>query len=198
MSGEPAAVLVVDDDPVNRQVLTFGLEKQGHRVVGAADGAEGLALLVKEPFDAVLLDIVMPGLDGFAVLERIKGDPRLATLPVIVISGVDEMDSVVRCIELGAEDYLPKPVDPLLLRARISAGLARKHLGDLQREYVEQVGHMAEAAKALETGRFDAHSLAAVAERTDALGELARVFQRMAVEVLGREQRLRQQVWRSF
>jgi adenylate cyclase len=141
MSGEQATgrVLVVDDDRVNRMLLTRGLERDGHRVRCAEDGLEALALLHDEPCDVVLLDIVMPKLDGVSLLERIKADPALHDVPVIMISGVDERDSVVRCIEIGADDYLPKPFDPTLLRARISAGLTKKRLHELERERLRGV-----------------------------------------------------------
>jgi adenylate cyclase len=132
-------VLVVDDDRVNRMLLTRSLEREGHRVQCAENGVEALELLRDDPCDVVLLDIVMPELDGVSVLERIKGDPAMQDLPVIMISGVDETDSVVRCIEIGADDYLPKPFDPVLLRARISAGLTKKRLRELERERLRGV-----------------------------------------------------------
>ncbi|HET6507506.1 MAG TPA: response regulator [Baekduia sp.] len=137
--GSADSILVVDDDPVNRALLRRSLEAQGHIVRTAEDGARALELLVEETGDLVLLDIVMPELDGVAVLERVKADPLRRHVPVIMISAVDEIDSVVRCIELGAEDYLPKPFDPVLLRARINAGLSRKRLHDLERDRVRDV-----------------------------------------------------------
>jgi DNA-binding response OmpR family regulator len=111
-----------------------------------------------------------------------------------MISALEDVGSVMRCIEMGAEDYLPKPFDPVLLRARINAGLARKRLDDLEQEYLEQVGHVVAAAAAVETGTFESWRLDGVARRDDALGQLARVFQRMATEVRAREQRLKQEV----
>jgi two-component system, cell cycle response regulator len=111
-----------------------------------------------------------------------------------MISALEDIQSIVRCIELGAEDYLPKPFDPALLRARINAGLARKRLDDLEREYLEQVEHVVAAAAAVETGTFQRRQLDGVARRDDALGQLARVFQQMATEVRAREQRLKQEV----
>jgi adenylate cyclase len=136
MTGEHPAgrVLVVDDDRVNRMLLTRSLEREGHRVCCAEDGLGALEVLRRDPCDVVLLDIVMPELDGVSVLKRIKSDPALQDVPVIMISGVEETESVLRCIELGAEDYLPKPFDPVLLRARISAGLTKKRLHELERE----------------------------------------------------------------
>jgi adenylate cyclase len=132
-------VLVVDDDRVNRMLLTRSLEREGHRVRCAENGAEALELLHDDPCDVVLLDIVMPELDGVSVLEHVKGDPALQDVPVIMISGVDDSESVVRCIEIGADDYLPKPFDPVLLRARISAGLTKKRLHELERERLRGV-----------------------------------------------------------
>jgi adenylate cyclase len=127
-------VLVVDDDRVNRLLLTRSLEREGHSVRCAENGVEALELLRDDPCDVVLLDIVMPELDGVSVLERVKSDPALQDVPVIMISGVDDTDSVIRCIEIGADDYLPKPFDPVLLRARISAGLTKKRLHELERD----------------------------------------------------------------
>jgi adenylate cyclase len=140
-AGEPAAgrILVVDDDRINRTLLARGVEQAGHFVRTADNGRDALALLRQEPFDVVLLDIVMPELDGVSVLDQIKSDLRLQHIPVIMISAVDEIDSVVRCIEMGAEDYLPKPFDPVLLRARINAGLARKRLHEIEQERVRSV-----------------------------------------------------------
>jgi class 3 adenylate cyclase len=139
VTSDPAAVLVVDDDVVNRKLLVRMLEQEGHRARTAENGREALELARAEPPDVVLLDIVMPELDGIAVLETLKADPALQHVPVIMISAVDELESVVRCIEIGAEDYLPKPFDAVLLRARINAGLARKRLVELERAHVRGV-----------------------------------------------------------
>ncbi|MBW0093328.1 response regulator [Pseudonocardia sp. KRD-184] len=187
-------VLVVDDDPVNRLLLRRALEREGLDVELAVDGGQGWELVSGGGFDLVLLDIVMPVLDGYAVLARMRAQEATAALPVVVISGSDDRDGVVRCIELGADDFLPKPFDPAVLRARLGAGLARKRLADLEREYREQVGHVVDAAAAVERGEFHPGRLDAVAARDDALGLLARVFGRMAHEVAQREQRLRAQV----
>jgi DNA-binding response OmpR family regulator len=194
MSARPARLLVVDDDPINRRLLASYLKREGHDVATADDGAAGWALVQAEPFDVVLLDVLMPELDGYAVLERIRATGALRHLPVIMISSVEETDSIVRCIELGADDYLPKPFSPPLLRARINAGLARKRLHDLEREYLEQVGHVIGAADAVQAGTFAPDALDPVAAREDALGNLARVFQRMAIEVAARERALQAQV----
>jgi two-component system, cell cycle response regulator len=187
-------VLVVDDDPMNRLLLRRGLEREGLAVELAVDGGQGWEAIRAGRADLVLLDIVMPVLDGYEVLARMRADPATAALPVVVISGADDAEGVVRCIELGADDFLPKPFDPALLRARLGAGLARKRLSDLEREYREQVGHVVEAAAAVERGDFRPGCLDGVAAREDALGLLAAVFSRMAQEVADREQRLRAQV----
>jgi two-component system, cell cycle response regulator len=190
-------VLVVDDSPVNRMVLTKALSADGHTPVTAENGLQALELLGsndESPVDVVLLDLEMPELDGYETLARIKADDGLRHLPVIVISSVDELDSVVRCIENGATDYLPKPFDAALLRARLNSSLAEKRLHDLQLEYLEQVGRVVDAAAAVEADDFDPGRLDGVAGREDALGQLARVFQRMAREVFERERRLKAQV----
>jgi adenylate cyclase len=134
-----ASILVVDDDALNRKLLVRLLEQEGHSARTAANGREALERMRDEAADLVLLDVVMPELDGIAVLDRLKSDPAHQHVPVIMISALDELDSVVRCIETGAEDYLPKPFDPVLLRARINAGLAKKRLHELERERVRDV-----------------------------------------------------------
>ncbi len=116
-------LLVVDDNKVNRLLLARGLELQGHRVLLAENGRVALEMLRAEPFDLVLLDMEMPEMDGFQVLEQLQADRQLRDLPVIVTSSLEGVAHVVRCIELGAEDYLTKPVNPGLLRARIGASL---------------------------------------------------------------------------
>ena len=131
MSDTEAALLVVDDIEDNRFALSRRLARQGYlNVTTAADGQQALELLNSKPFDLVLLDIMMPNVNGYEVLAAMKADERLRHVPVIMISAVDEIDSVIRCIELGAEDYLPKPFNPTLLRARVGACLERKRLHD--------------------------------------------------------------------
>lgn len=194
LADHPARILVVDDQEDNRAVLERRLRRQGHTVQSAHGGHAALALLAREPFDLVLLDVLMPDLDGYAVLERLKAGPATRDIPVIMISALDDIRSVVRCIERGAEDHLPKPFDPILLRARISACLEKKRLRDGELEYLREVGHVIEAATAVEAGRYDPGALAPVARRDDALGRLARVFNSMANQVRAREERLRGQV----
>ena len=142
-SDTPAAIaghiLVVDDNEENRDVLVRRLERQGHRVTAVGDGRAALQTLRSGRHDLVLLDMIMPELGGYETLVEIKRDPALRDLPVIMISALDELDSVVRCIERGAEDYLPKPFNPTLLRARIGAGLAKKRFRDQERHYLATI-----------------------------------------------------------
>jgi adenylate cyclase len=133
-----ARLLVADDNKVNRLLLTRNLELQGHGVACAENGRVALEMLARERFDLVLLDMEMPEIDGFQVLERMKNDLALRDIPVIVTSSLEGLDHVVRCIELGAEDYLPKPVNPVLLRARLSASLEKKRLRDQQKELLSR------------------------------------------------------------
>jgi sigma-B regulation protein RsbU (phosphoserine phosphatase) len=133
-------ILIVDDVEANRQLLERQLRRQGHETVSAGDGAAALEVLRADAtIDLVLLDMMMPVLDGFGALSAIKDDPALRHLPVIMISALDEAQQVLRCIERGADDYLPKPYDATLLRARIRAGLARKRLRDLEAEYARAI-----------------------------------------------------------
>jgi CheY-like chemotaxis protein len=187
-------ILVVDDNKLNRKLLTRALKEQGHTSATAENGKQALEMLSAEEFDVVLLDILMPVMDGYETLSRIKQDERLRHIPVLVISAVEEMDSVLRCIEMGATDYLTKPFKADLLRSRLKASLAQKRLRDLELEYLEQVGYVMSAAAAVEDDTFELSSLDGVALRDDALGQLARVFRQMAHEVQARQERLKQQV----
>ena len=135
-------ILVVDDDAVSRTMLTRLLEQDGYRVDTAADGRRGLEMLRADPFDVVLLDVVMPEMDGHEVLAELKGDRALQHLPVIMITALDDVASAVRCIELGAEDYLPKPFDPVVLRARIRAGLSKKQIHDLEAQHLAELARL--------------------------------------------------------
>jgi signal transduction histidine kinase len=135
----PGLVLVVDDNSINRYMLSQHVTQMGHRAVMAGNGREALDKLHGERFDLVLLDIMMPEMDGNEVLAQMKGDEGLRDIPVIMVSGVDELKSVVSCIEHGAEDYLPKPFDPVLLRARIGACLEKKKLRDLEKSKTEEL-----------------------------------------------------------
>ena len=187
-------LLIVDDNEVNRDVLARQLGRQGHATAVAENGRLALEMVLARDFDLVLLDIMMPEMNGYEVLRRLKADVRLRDIPVIMISALDEIETVVRCIELGAEDYLPKPFDPVLLRARIGACLEKKRLRDAEVEYLRNVDRVTAAAAAVETGEFDPGTIERVAQRQDELGQLARVFRRMAREVRAREQRLKREV----
>ena len=144
---ESGSILVVDDNGINRDLLSRYLERQGHAVQVAHNGRQALEMITTGAFDLVLLDITMPGLSGYQVLQHLKHSETLRNLPVIMISALDEMDSVVRCIELGAEDYLPKPFNPVLLRNRVGDFLEKKRLRDLR---VEQQQQLTELNTALE------------------------------------------------
>jgi CheY-like chemotaxis protein len=132
-------VLVVDDNQLNRTLLATGLEEEGYSVQTATNGRQALAMLHNEPFDAMLLDLLMPEMDGYEVLEITRADEHLRHIPVIVISALDDMESVIRCIEMGATDYLTKPFDPVLLRARLNACLANKRIHDLEQEHLRAI-----------------------------------------------------------
>lgn len=149
----PGRLLVVDDNKVNRLLLGRGLEQHGHRVAFAENGRQALDMLHKGEFDLMLLDIQMPEMDGYQVLEKVASELELRDIPVIVTSALEELDSVVRCIEMGAEDYLIKPVNPVLLKARIGAGLEKKRLRDQQRELIRRFA-TAEVAQDLEESGF--------------------------------------------
>jgi two-component system, cell cycle response regulator len=197
VNGELGRILIVDDTALNRAILGRALHDQGYSVVEAENGRIALEILTAaegRSIDVVLLDIEMPEMDGHETLRRIKAGPGLRELPVIVVSAVDELGSIVRCIEMGAADYLTKPFNASILRARVSTSLASKRLRDLELEYLEQVGRLTTAAVAVEAGRFEPATLDRVSSRDDALGQLARTFQRMSVEVRAREDRLRAEV----
>jgi signal transduction histidine kinase len=156
MTESQGKILIVDDNRMNRIKLSRSLEVQGYEVGLAEHGQAALDLLQVEAFDVVLLDIVMPEMDGYQVLEKIKSDPGLRVIPVIVISALDEMDSAVRCIEMGAEDYLPKPFNPVLLQARLSASLQKKRLRDLEKAYLQQEVMLRQSEKLATLGKLSA------------------------------------------
>jgi class 3 adenylate cyclase len=145
--GPQAHLLVVDDNETNRDVLSRRLEREGYRVSCAESGRRALEMVGETGFDLVLLDIMMPEIDGYQVLSRMKADPALHDIPVIMISALDEIRSVVRCIEMGAEDYLNKPFDPVLLRARIGATIEKKRLRDEQQRKTRELERAMEEAE---------------------------------------------------
>ncbi|HWO06639.1 MAG TPA: response regulator, partial [Methylomirabilota bacterium] len=151
-NGPTGDLLVVDDNRVNRLLLGRALEQLGHTVTFAENGREALATLAKRPVDLILLDIEMPEMDGYQVLAALAADPRLRDVPAVMMSSVEEVDSVARCIEMGAEDYLFKPVNPVLLRARVGASLEKKRLRDQQRELFRKFATAEVAEELLTTG----------------------------------------------
>ena len=140
-------ILIVDDEPFNVDYLEQELEDLNYDTVSAANGEEGLRQVAATQPDMILLDIMMPVMDGFEMLQKLKDEPNLREIPVVIISAMNDMNSVVRGIQLGADDYLPKPFDPLLLKARLDAGLMRKRLRDLEKKYLQslekelEIGH---------------------------------------------------------
>jgi len=168
-------VLVVDDDPMGRRLLCALLEREGFRPDSAGDGEEALRMLTEQPYDVLLLDIVMPGIDGFEVLRRIKEDASLRAISVIVVSAIEDLESVVRCIEMGAEDYLSKPFDAVLLRARLTACLNRKRLYDT----VQRQAHALEALNRDLSERVDAQ-----VGQLERLGRLRRFLSAQLAELI--------------
>ena len=171
----PAKVLVVDDTEMNRDMLSTLVEADGHKSAVAVNGRIGLEMIKAEPFDLMLLDVMMPEMNGYQVLEHMKSDPNLRAIPVIVLSALDEIGSVVRCIELGAEDYLPKPFDPVLLRARIGACLEKKRLRDQE---IRLRSELAEWNKTLE------QRVQEQVTQLDRLGRLKRFFSPQLAELI--------------
>jgi class 3 adenylate cyclase len=151
-STPPGELLVVDDNRVNRLLLGRALEQFGHAVSFAENGRQALEALRQRRVDLVLLDIEMPEMDGYQVLEALAADSRLREIPVVMMSSIEEVDSVARCIEMGAEDYLFKPVNPVLLRARIGASLEKKRLRDQQRDLFRKFATAEVAEELLTTG----------------------------------------------
>ena len=172
------ALLVVDDNEDNRYTLTRRLNKEGYRnLCTANDGRAALDILKAQPFDLVLLDIMMPELNGYEVLEQMKASPALRDVPVIMISALSEIDSVIRCIELGAEDYLSKPFNPTLLRARVGATLEKKRLRDEVRASLVRLEEELDAARKMQLGMLPSVFPACTPERpveVHALMEAAR------------------------
>jgi PleD family two-component response regulator len=149
------SLLVVDDVAANRDVLSRRLKRQGYWVAEAETGRQALDMLRAYTFDLVLLDIMMPGMDGFEVLRRLGADDRLRHVAVIVVSALSDPESVARCIELGADDYLSKPFDSILLRARVSASLERKRARDREAYLLEQLRENRRRLRELEDGAAD-------------------------------------------
>jgi signal transduction histidine kinase len=156
MPEEKGQILVVDDNRMNRLKLSTSLQQQGHQVSLAENGRQALEMLQQSSFDLILLDILMPEMDGYEVLQNLKQSERLRDVPVIVISALDEIESVVKCVELGAEDYLSKPFDPVLLKARLRASLQKKKMRDLERAYLQQEMMLRQSEKLATLGKLSA------------------------------------------
>lgn len=154
-------ILIVDDNEMNREVLSRRLERQGYTFVPAEDGVQALDLLRTQKFDIVLLDIMMPRMNGYQVLEVMKSDPTLGDTPVIVVSAVSELESIVRCVELGAEDYLFKPFNPVLLKARLTAILEKSKLRQAAKAEINAA--KAKMQSSLDALKSDAQTLLAEA-----------------------------------
>jgi adenylate cyclase len=171
----PANILVVDDIEMNRDMLCALLEADGHKAAVAENGRLALEKIKSNPYDLILLDVMMPEMNGYQVLEHLKSDHALRDIPVIVLSALDEIGSVVRCIELGAEDYLPKPFDPVLLRARIDACLEKKRLRDQE---IRLRSQLEEWNKTLE------HRVQEQVTQLDRLSRLKRFFSPQLAELI--------------
>ncbi len=139
ISATPSRVLVVDDSTSSSEIVALLLEQQGYDVATACDGQRALSELRAQKFDLILLDILMPGMNGFQVLQQLKAEAALRHVPVIMLSGLGDMDSVICCIEMGAEDYLPKPFNPVLLSTRVAACLEKKHLRDHEEAVLKEL-----------------------------------------------------------
>jgi adenylate cyclase len=169
------SILIVDDNPNNRQMLARRLARDGHRLTEASSGAEALERLAAGGIDLVLLDVRMPGVDGYGVLQRLKADETFRELPVLMISALDETSGVARCIELGAEDFLTEPFDPVILRARIGACLEKKQLRDRESRHLQSL-----AQWNLKLEERVAEQVAMV----DRLGRLKRFFSPQLAELI--------------
>jgi adenylate cyclase len=174
-SGERGVILVVDDNESNRDMLSRRLARERYHVQVAAGGRPALEILKTHRVDLVLLDVMMPDMNGYDVLQRLKSDPALRDIPVLMISALDEIDSVVRCIELGADDYLSKPFDPVLLRARIGACLEKKRLRDQEVRHIQE---LAEWNKMLE------QRVQEEVAQVERLGRLKRFFSPQLAELI--------------
>jgi DNA-binding response OmpR family regulator len=187
-------ILAIDANQDDCDLLARELKHQGYVVATATNASQALRLLNAIPFDAIAIDVLMPGTAGLDLLRQLKQDEKLKHIPAIAISALETIDLAVRCIELGAEDYLHKPFDPILLQTRIGTCLERKRLRDRELRYLQQVERLISAAAAVETNSFNPDSLDDLSQYPHKLGQLARVFQQMAREIDCRERLLQQQI----
>lgn len=145
-------ILLVDDEPYNLDYLEQELEELELEILTATNGHQALEVVVEHAPDMIFLDIMMPVMDGFAVLERLKGNPAWNAIPVVIISAANDLASVVRGIEMGAEDFLPKPINPVLLHARLNAGLEKKRLRDIEQAYLKSLERELEIGREIQQG----------------------------------------------
>ena len=196
--GRQAIVLIVDDNEMNRKKLSIAVERLDYATEVVENGVEALALLRERRFDSVLLDLLMPEMDGFEVMREMKDDQDLRDVPIIVISDLEgEPESVSRAISLGAEDFLPKGFDPIILNARLTASLRKKEFRDQELEYFRRIKVLTGAAAQIQAGNFDETQIEALendAQHSDPIGQLARVFRGMASEIHAREVRLLERI----
>ncbi len=190
----PGTILVVDDDLLNRILLSTNLREDGYTVALAEDGRQALEMLGAQPYDVVLLDLLMPEMDGYQVLAQMKANSSWRNIPVIIVSSLDEMESILRCIEMGATDYLPKPFDPALLHARINA-LARQQAVARHRAGIHRTGGACDPGGGGCRGRrVCAGELGPGGPTRRFAGAVGPRHRKMARQVYTREQSLRQQV----
>ena len=184
-----ALALVVDDDPLSRKKFSAALRSLSVPCEAVADGQAALDRLRAGGVDLVLLDILMPGISGFDVLAELREEAALREIPVLVISGLDQTEDIVRALELGAVDFLPKNVAPPIFRARVTACLEQKRLRDQERSYLDDVAKLTDAARMLREGDTDPGKIPVerIIQRQDGLGVLARVFKELAIAVHRRE-----------
>lgn len=180
-AGESGSVLIIEDDPMNRDILERHLTRQGYQVLQAKGGRQALEMLAAARVDVVLLDLLMPEMDGYEILGRLKSDAELSEIPVIVLSAIDDLESVVRCIEIGAEDYIQKPFNPVLLNARVNGCISRKRLRDHEVRALQN--RVFQRMAQLQARQHDLDAL--VAERTRGLQERVQALERMLDEIEG-------------
>src|SRR5690606_13016081 len=176
-AGDTGHILVVDDNEMNRDVLSRRLLRQGHTVDMAVDGREALGLIEAGDYDLVLLDIMMPVMNGFELLERLRGDDRFRHLPIVMISALDDAESITKAIGMGADDHLPTPFTPQSLRGRVGAGVARKRLHDREQMSARALEREIDIARDIQAGflpaelpRADGWELAACFEPARQVG----------------------------
>ncbi|MET7390656.1 PleD family two-component system response regulator [Streptomyces sp. NPDC005529] len=179
MTSSTSRILVVDDDRTSRLMLTYRLELAGLKTEMCENGRQALEKLREEDFDIVLLDVVMPDMDGYSTLEAIKNDPRLRDIPIVMMSALGEMDSVIRCLEMGAQDYMPKPLDSLLLTTRINALLLRAELREQSKDFHGVIDALTAAVDDAAAGNLRPEVIAPLLERED-VGQLARKIIKLA------------------